>query len=79
MPRFPSMKARQLRRILEREPLRYHADRTKGSHVRLKSDAGYPPLTFAFHDRQDLPGGLVKRILTNGVGLAEDEAWDLTQ
>jgi len=28
----------------------------------------------AFHDRQELPGGLVRTILVDQVGLAEEEA-----
>ena len=34
----------------------------------------YPPLTFAFHDKATIPGGLVRKILVRDVGLAEDEA-----
>lgn len=68
------MKARELRRILARKPLRYVADRQAGSHAQLVSECGYPPLTFAFHDGQSLPGGLVKEILMVGVGLTEEEA-----
>jgi hypothetical protein len=35
---------------------------------------GYPPLTFAFHDKATIPAGLVRKILVRDVGLAEDEA-----
>jgi predicted RNase H-like HicB family nuclease len=44
------MKARQLLAVLTRPPLRYSVVRQVGSHRRLKSAAGYPPLTFAWHD-----------------------------
>lgn len=74
---FPSIKARHLRRVLEANPLCYRVVRRTGSHLRMESTEGYPPLTFAFHDRQELPGGLVRRILTKTVGLAEDEARQL--
>jgi hypothetical protein len=72
------MRARELRRLLEREPLCYEVDRQNAtSHARLVSARGYPPLTFAFHDRQSLPGGLVREVLMKGVGLSEKEARDL--
>jgi predicted RNA binding protein YcfA (HicA-like mRNA interferase family) len=77
MPQYPSLKAKQLLRILTSEPLSYEIVRQKGSHRRLESP-NYPPLTFSFHDRQTIPSGLVKRILTQQVGLAEDEARRLT-
>jgi hypothetical protein len=35
---------------------------------------GQPPLTFAFHDKATIPSGLVRKILIQDVGLAEDEA-----
>ena len=76
---FPSMKARQLRRVLERRPLEYAASSTGSgsSHVKLESANGYPELLFAFHDKQTLPGGLVRKILTKDVGLSEEEALKL--
>ncbi len=67
------MKARELRRLLERDPLNYSCERRGGSHVRLTSEAGYPPLTFAFHDGQTVPPGLVRKILMKDVGLSEEE------
>lgn len=68
------MKSGQLRRVLERDPLKYRVARQRGSHVRLESDAGYPPLTFAFHAGSDIPAGLVRKILINDVGLSVEEA-----
>lgn len=38
---------------------------------------GYPPVTFAFHDRATVPGGLVRTILVDRVGLTEAEARQL--
>ncbi len=64
----------QLRQVLEREPLRYRAVRQRGSHVKLKSEAGYPPLLLAFHAGSDIPAGLVRKILIKDVGLSEEEA-----
>lgn len=72
---FPSMKARELRRLLKRAPLLYDKEVPgKGSHMGLISAAGYPKLTWAFHDGQTLPPGLVRKILTKDVGLSEDDA-----
>lgn len=67
------MKARELRRILERPPLAYSRVRQEGSHTRLRS-ANYPELLFAFHDNQTLPPHLVKKILTKDVGLSVNDA-----
>ena len=59
--------------ILERQPLSYRVVRRSGSHRRLKAP-GRPPLTFAFHDRETIPAGLVRKILVRDVGLGEGEA-----
>jgi predicted RNA binding protein YcfA (HicA-like mRNA interferase family) len=67
------MKARRLLAILERKPLGYRAVRRSGSHRRLEGPAR-PPLTFAFHDNATVPPGLVRKILTRDVGLADEEA-----
>jgi predicted RNA binding protein YcfA (HicA-like mRNA interferase family) len=69
---FRSMKAQELFRLLERE-LDYAVSRRTGSHRTMEAD-GRPRLTFAFHDRQTLSPGLVKKILVKDVGLSEDEA-----
>lgn len=51
---FPSLKAKRLLAILEREPLGYQVARQKGSHRRVKA-TGRPSFTFAFHDSAILP------------------------
>ncbi len=73
MSPFPSLKAKKLLAVLERSPLNYRVARRSGSHRRMQSP-DYPPLTFAFHDKATIPAGLVRKILTGDVGLAEDEA-----
>jgi predicted RNA binding protein YcfA (HicA-like mRNA interferase family) len=73
MASFPSMKARELLRLLQRDPLSYRVVRRKGSHCRLEAP-GRPSLTFAFHDNQTIPPGLVRKILVDQVRLSEDEA-----
>lgn len=71
---YPSMKASDLFRILR--GLGYAVDRGKGSHKRMKAE-GRPPLTFAFHDGQNVPPGLVKKILVKDIGLSEEEIRDI--
>lgn len=72
---YGSLKARQLRRVLERRPLSYRVDNdTPGSHTVLISENGYPRLVWAFHDGQTLSPGLVRNILEKQVGLSEEEA-----
>jgi predicted RNA binding protein YcfA (HicA-like mRNA interferase family) len=71
------MKARQLLQILKREPLKYQILRQTGSHAKLRSPNGHKDLTFSFHDSQTIPPGLVKKILTNDVGLSIQEALEL--
>jgi predicted RNA binding protein YcfA (HicA-like mRNA interferase family) len=67
------MKARTLQKLLERQPLNYRVVRKRGSHRRLQA-RGRPSLIFAFHDKATIPAGLVRKILIQDVGLAEDEA-----
>lgn len=70
------MSARSLQRLLERE-LGYSLHSQRGSHKKLRSTRGYAPLLFSFHDGQEIPPGLVRKILTKDVGLDEHEALDL--
>ena len=67
------MKAKRLLAILERKPLGYRVVRQSGSHRRLEAE-DHPPFTFAFHDKATIRPSLVRKILTEDVGLAEDEA-----
>jgi predicted RNA binding protein YcfA (HicA-like mRNA interferase family) len=76
LTRFRSLKARQLLRVLTREPLGYRVVRQSGSHRRLEA-TGRPPITFSFHDRQTIRPATVKRILCDQVGLDEQEALKL--
>ena len=76
MPDYPSMKARELFRLLTRAPLGYSVVRQSGSH-RILTAEGRPRLIFAFHDAATVPGRIVRTILTNDVGLTDDEAREL--
>jgi predicted RNA binding protein YcfA (HicA-like mRNA interferase family) len=73
---FGAVKWRRLRRILEGEPLGYRVTRPTGSHRTMEA-RGRPTLHLSFHDNQELPGGLVRKILLGDVGLTEAEALKL--
>lgn len=70
------MRGRELRQTLAAAPLRYRpvATGSGGSHTKLISAAGYPPLMLAFHNNQEIPPGLVRKILVKDVGLSVDAA-----
>jgi predicted RNA binding protein YcfA (HicA-like mRNA interferase family) len=74
---FPSMKAARLLAILLREPLTYRIKRQRGSHRRLVSEAGYHPLSFAYHAGATVSPGDVRDILVNQAGVPEDMALGL--
>ena len=57
--------------------LGYAVDRQRGSHKRMVSTLGHPPLTFAFHDGVEIPKGLVRKILVKDVGLTLEAAAQL--
>ena len=71
-----SMKGRELFAILGRAPLSYRVQRQKGSHRTLVAD-GRPRLLFAFHDSDEVPVGLVRKVLMKDVGLSEEEMLEL--
>jgi predicted RNA binding protein YcfA (HicA-like mRNA interferase family) len=71
---FPSMRARDLLRVLKRKPLSYSASTQEGSHRKMTSAAGYPDLLFSFHERQTLAPGLVRKIMVKDVGLTPEQA-----
>lgn len=71
MDRFPALSGAALRRLLV--VLCGPPERGRGSHQTFRSRAG-TPFTYAFHDRKEVTGSIVRRILVNDVGLSEDEA-----
>lgn len=73
MSQFRSMRWPTLLRVLTRDPLNYAITRQEGSHRTLEA-AGRPVLHLSFHDNQELPGGLVRKILCKDIGLTPDEA-----
>lgn len=74
---FPSLKAKQFLAVLQREPLNYTIVRHKGSHRRLESASGYPPIGLSYHDGQTVPPGVIRKYLVKRIGLTEAEALKL--
>jgi predicted RNA binding protein YcfA (HicA-like mRNA interferase family) len=68
------MKARQMLRVLMGPVLQYEVNNQRGSHRKLVSRAGYPPLLFSSHDGETLGPVLVRKILISDVGLSEEKA-----
>jgi predicted RNA binding protein YcfA (HicA-like mRNA interferase family) len=64
------MKTKELIKCLCRSPLCYKIVRQRGSHRTLKSKQ-YPILRISYHDRVEISGFRVKKILTEEVGLTE--------
>lgn len=67
---WPSMRGRKLRQIIEKycgAPVRHRSHRTyRGLDGRL--------FQFGYHDRREVTGGMVRRILLSDVGLDEATA-----
>lgn len=66
------MRAARLAALLEKlcgQPVRQ-----KGSHRQFARPDGVGTFTFAFHDRETIPGGQVRRILIVDVGLSIERA-----
>lgn len=67
------MKAKVLLRLLTSQPLGYVVVKQVGSHRRLEAE-GRPPLYFSFHDRTEIGGTMIRKILVDQVGLDEHVA-----
>jgi predicted RNA binding protein YcfA (HicA-like mRNA interferase family) len=76
MINFPSMKTKELIKCLCRYPLCYKIIRQRGSHRTLKSEH-YPVLRISYHDSFEISGFIVKKILTQEVGLTEIMAMEV--
>lgn len=68
------MKARRLLKVLTRPPLSYRVVHQSGSHRRLESSAGYPPLTFAWHDGVTIAPGAIRKLFVKTIGLSAEDA-----
>lgn len=71
---FPSLKARQFLALLRRKPLKYKVVAQEGSHRKLESKTGYPPIGLSYHDKDTVPPGVVRKYLIDYIGLTEEEA-----
>lgn len=74
---FPSLKAKNFLAILKREPLGYVIVSQTGSHRKLVSRNGHPPISLSYHDGATVPPGVVRKYLVKLIGLTEKEALDL--
>lgn len=68
---YPSLKARQLLRVLAK--LGYTIVSQEGSHRKLAAE-GRPPILFSYHDGVTVPPGAVRKMLERDAGLTETEA-----
>ena len=73
MPNFPTMKARELLRIMQRKPLSCSIMRTRGSHRTLRTPTGRT-FQYAHHDAKEFSGHQVRKVLIDNLGLNETEA-----
>jgi predicted RNA binding protein YcfA (HicA-like mRNA interferase family) len=69
---FPSLKARQILRVLGR--LGYQVTQHGGSSHRWLEAEGRPKLRFAHHDRVSVPPARVRNMLVKQAGLTVEEA-----
>ena len=76
MPNFPTMKSRELLRILQQKPLSCSIMRTRGSHRTLRTPSGRT-FRYAHHDAKELSGYQVRDVLMNDLGLTEKEALEV--
>ncbi|MBI3430175.1 MAG: type II toxin-antitoxin system HicA family toxin [Actinobacteria bacterium] len=78
MSNFPTMKARDLLRILQRKPLNCSIMRTRGSHRTLRTPTG-KIFRYSYHDSKELSGNQVRDVLMDDLGLTEREALGVLQ
>ncbi|MBN1761923.1 MAG: type II toxin-antitoxin system HicA family toxin [Methanomicrobia archaeon] len=74
MPKLPVLKGRELIAFLE--SIDFRVTRTKGSHVRLKSDDGRAT-TVPLHGNKDIPKGLLRKIIREDLELSLEEFLEL--
>jgi len=70
MLKFPVIKGRDLVKFLE--SIGFKVTRTKGSHVRLRSKDGRAT-TVPVHKNQDIPKGLLRKIIREDVEISLEE------
>ncbi|MCK4270846.1 MAG: type II toxin-antitoxin system HicA family toxin [Methanogenium sp.] len=70
MPKLPVIKGREL--VIFLESLGFRVIRTKGSHVRLRSEDGQAT-TVPVHGNKDIPKGLLRKIIREDLEISLDE------
>jgi len=74
MLRLPVIKGRDLIKFLE--SIGFKVTRTKGSHVRLRSEDG-KATTVPVHKNKDIPKGLLRKIIREDLEISLDEFFKL--
>jgi len=74
MLRFPVIKGRDLIKFLE--SIGFKVTRTKGSHVRLRSEDG-KATTVPVHKNKDIPKGLLRKIIREDLEISLNEFFKL--
>jgi len=74
MLRLPVIKGRDLIKFLE--SIGFKVTRTKGSHVRLRSEDG-KATTVPVHKNKDIPKGLLLKIIREDLEISLDEFFKL--
>ena len=67
MLKFPAIKGKELIKFLE--SIGFRITRTKGSHVRLRSEDGRAT-TIPVHRNKDIPKGLLRKIIREDLGIS---------
>jgi len=70
MPKLPVIKGRELVKFLE--PMGFRVTRTKGSHVRLRSEDGRAT-TVPVHGNKEMPKGLLRKIIREDLEISLEE------
>ena len=74
MPKLPVIKGKELIKFLE--SIGFVVTRTKGSHVRMHSEDGRAT-TVPLHGNQDIPKGLLRKIIREDLELNLETFMDL--
>jgi len=74
MLKFPAIKGKGFLKFLE--SIGFRITRTKGSHVRLRSEDGRAT-TIPVHRNKDIPKGLLRKIIREDLEISLDEFFKL--
>ena len=74
MLKFPAIKGKDFIKYLE--SIGFRITRTKGSHVRLRSEDGRAT-TIPIHRNKNIPKGLLRKIIREDLGISLDEFFKL--